>query len=142
MTNQLSLFELQDTVSTPACSEGYKKTCSTCGEEFYIPEGYHRSGTYCPSCRSGHQKIRERLKRANPIPLNPRCECCGKSGDDLTIHYGRNNTPVSPWRLDHCHDTEKFRGWLCINCNTGLGRFYDDPDLLIKAIQYIQKDRP
>jgi hypothetical protein len=141
MTEQLSFFQGDYLRETSVSTEGHKKTCSTCREEFYIPEGYHRSGTYCPSCRAGHAKIRKQLKRDNPIPVNHRCECCGKSEDELTIHYGRYNKPVSPWRIDHCHETGKFRGWLCINCNTGLGRFYDDPNLLNKAIQYLQKNR-
>jgi hypothetical protein len=39
--------------------------------------------------------------------------------------------------VDHCHSTGKIRGILCGDCNTGLGRFKDDVDLLNKAIEYI-----
>lgn len=41
--------------------------------------------------------------------------------------------------LDHCHTTNKIRGFLCDNCNTALGKFKDNPELLFKAIQYIYK---
>ena len=44
----------------------------------------------------------------------------------------------TPWRLDHCHETGEFRGFLCTNCNTGLGKFTDDPDILLNAIAYLQ----
>ncbi len=40
---------------------------------------------------------------------------------------------------DHNHHTGKGRAWLCDSCNTGLGRFKDDVDLLKKAIDYLEK---
>lgn len=142
MTDQLSLFELQDSGNTPACSEGHKKTCPKCGTGYVIPEGMHKARPYCPSCLSTYQKVLGGLKKKHPIPSDHACECCGKVEEDLTVHYGRNGNPISVWRLDHCHETGQFRGWLCANCNIGLGKFYDDPSLLQKAIQYIQKNRP
>lgn len=141
MTDQLSLFSVESSIRSEAC-EGHRKTCATCKEEFYIADGMHRGRPYCNPCANAHSRNRRLLKEKHPIPVNHRCECCGKSEDDLTIHYGVQGQSVSPWRLDHCHETGEFRGWLCHNCNIGLGRFYDDPDLLMKAISYIQKDRP
>jgi hypothetical protein len=44
----------------------------------------------------------------------------------------------TPWRLDHCHETGEFRGFLCSNCNLGLGKFKDDPEILLNAIAYLQ----
>ena len=35
---------------------------------------------------------------------------------------------------DHSHKTGKFRGWLCSNCNSGLGFFRDDPARLERAV--------
>ena len=40
--------------------------------------------------------------------------------------------------VDHCHTTMEVRGLLCGNCNTGLGKFKDDIELLNKAIEYIK----
>jgi len=44
------------------------------------------------------------------------------------------------WRLsqDHDHQTGQVRDLLCILCNMALGGFQDSPELLRKALQYLQ----
>jgi hypothetical protein len=69
--------------------------------------------------------------RGMPEPTHPkprRCELCGgtpKTGRWKILH------------LDHDHETGTFRGWLCHNCNVGLGHFDDSVPLLRKAIAYL-----
>lgn len=44
--------------------------------------------------------------------------------------------------VDHDHETGIIRGILCYKCNTGLGwfqRFYENPELLKKTVEYIKK---
>ena len=41
--------------------------------------------------------------------------------------------------LDHNHITGEPRAWICDSCNTGLGRFKDDINLLQRAIDYLKK---
>jgi hypothetical protein len=40
--------------------------------------------------------------------------------------------------IDHCHDTQRVRGLLCSNCNTGLGRLGDNVAGLRRALAYLE----
>lgn len=42
--------------------------------------------------------------------------------------------------VDHDHVTNEVRGLLCNNCNWGLGNFMDNPELLVRAAQYLKSD--
>lgn len=43
-------------------------------------------------------------------------------------------------RVDHSHQTQVVRGLLCNTCNSGLGKFEDNLDYLVKAAQYLERD--
>lgn len=48
--------------------------------------------------------------------------------------FGKNRFPV-----DHCHKTGKVRGLLCNPCNSGMGRFEDDPQRMREAVRYLEE---
>jgi hypothetical protein len=48
-------------------------------------------------------------------------------------------TPHGRFHIDHDHETGKLRGLLCSEHNLGLGKFDHDPELLLKAIDYLAK---
>ena len=80
----------------------------------------------CVVCHAESQKVyrkkarggltnEQRFARGYPVPTRPapqHCEICG-------------NADKRALSLDHCHDTGRFRGWLCGKCNASLGRFGD-----------------
>lgn len=39
--------------------------------------------------------------------------------------------------LDHSHIDGSVRGWICGSCNTSIGKFHDDPNILKRAIKWI-----
>ena len=41
--------------------------------------------------------------------------------------------------VDHCHESGKVRGLLCLHCNTALGHFKDNIDSLGEGIIYLVK---
>lgn len=59
---------------------------------------------------------------------NNGCYICGKQPEDKKA-----------LDIDHDHKTGKVRGLLCSNHNRALGLLNDDPDLLLKSVEYLVK---
>lgn len=72
--------------------------------------------------------ITKETRDAMTANQNFSCAICGKHQSELTKTLG----------VDHCHTSGQVRGMLCWNCNTGIGKFRDNPDLLIKAAEYLK----
>lgn len=45
------------------------------------------------------------------------------------------------FHIDHCHTTGKVRALLCSSCNTALGSFKDDENLVLAAAAYLERCR-
>ncbi|MDR1985050.1 MAG: endonuclease VII domain-containing protein [Prevotellaceae bacterium] len=58
------------------------------------------------------------------------CPICKKS----SIPYVTANLVI-----DHNHETGNAREWICDSCNTGLGRFKDNIELMNEAIKYLKR---
>lgn len=41
--------------------------------------------------------------------------------------------------LDHDHKTGRIRGFLCVDCNHGIGKLRDSPELLLRAVVYLRQ---
>lgn len=59
-----------------------------------------------------------------PRPKPNKCEVCGESGRIV---------------LDHNHKTNKFRGWICHNCNVTIGFAKENATRLALLINYLKK---
>ena len=81
-------------------------------------------------------KIRNKLRLEYGMP--PEGYTCPICNGDAEHVKGRGNTKNGSWVLDHCHDTDTFRGWLCHKCNRALGGMDDDVPTLKRAIQYVE----
>ena len=128
------------------------KTCKFCGES--KEESLFVAGRYkCKACHSQYGKDR----RAN----NP--ELRAKENEDMTWRrrlreYGVTKEqfydifekqggkcaicldPITDKdSMDHCHNKGNARGILCKYCNTALGQFKDNVEILSLAIAYLEK---
>jgi len=63
------------------------------------------------------------------------CLICGKVEKVTNGNSGK----VRDLAIDHCHTTLKVRGLLCSHCNTSIGLMCDDPNILRKAANYLEK---
>jgi hypothetical protein len=102
-----------------------------------------RSNTNCFDCIKIKSReraaIKKKCKGIKPPEFGIACECCGKPvySSKQTVPKDVNGTWV--WQLDHCHDTGEFRGWLCKQCNTGLGNMGDTLQSLRLAVEYLER---
>ena len=107
------------------------KTCKICGVEksvaaFSAHKMYKdRLDSRCKECVSEQAKIRRELKKVAP-DMPERCECCGNKSHKTLV-------------LDHCHETNQFRGWICEACNTGIGKLGDDFTGVWLAAMYLSR---
>lgn len=113
------------------------KTCSKCGKEkpllaFYTARrGALGRAAACKSCSSLQARTwRYGITADQWADLQVVQQgCCAICERPLGDGYYTT--------LDHCHSTGRVRGLLCQNCNAGLGKFLDSPDILIRAAEYL-----
>ena len=123
---QLNLFEADvedlDNVETKVCIWCHLEKQKT---KFGL---YNRNAdgrdNRCRDCIKHSIGVIERLKLTAP-PKPEVCDCCKK-------------VPKKKFVLDHCHEEEKFRGWLCDHCNLAIGLLGDDVGGVERALEYLR----
>jgi hypothetical protein len=128
-------------------AEKKKKECSKCnlmkklneysgntsGCDAFDKEGYRLRRPECKDCnkkatkgKNDAIKVAKSLGIPHKAPEGTKCALCGnlpKKGDALVF--------------DHCHKTNKFRGYLHNSCNRSLGVLGDDVPGIIKALNFL-----
>lgn len=130
------------------------RICTRCNTCKPLSEYYYRKnrGTYESRCKECCREVcrsfntpeiqrRKVLKTKYGITLETYnfmlkaqggvCAICGQG------EIVKNRTLA----VDHCHKTGKVRQLLCGNCNQALGKFKDDPSLLLKAADYLNRHK-
>lgn len=98
---------------------------------------YHRNDGY----RAGARPITERtytLKKKYGLTLEDYYALLHRQGGKCGI-CGTEDSGKKSFHVDHCHKTGVVRGLLCFNCNTGIGKLGDCPDVISKAAEYVRR---
>ena len=73
-----------------------------------------------------------------------RCAICHRHEDELpAVTAGRPRKDGQPTAtafklgVDHCHNSRRIRGLLCVGCNAAIGHFRDDEATLRAALVYL-----
>lgn len=121
-----------------------KKICNICHKLLNTNEfaknqnGINNRSVRRPSCQGCRKdlegtnmspKARAEWLKKKPKNVPFECPICAKK----TI-AGVTSKVV----LDHNHRNGEVRGWVCDSCNTGIGRFKDDINLIKRAIKFIE----
>lgn len=105
---------------------GWSDICVDCG----IRPKTGRHNSQCKEChnirsKKYHKEVYRWAKYGLDGPVEmTECEIC-KSKDDLVI--------------DHCHDTNQYRGILCRTCNMGIGHLRESKEVIRKALEYAER---
>jgi hypothetical protein len=103
------------------------------------PERRHYAHGKCEPCYHQELATLQRLKAVGAggvtydellAKQDHRCSIC------RSLFTGWNGDCAS--QIDHCHDTNEFRGLLCRSCNLLLGYAKDSIEILQSAIRYLE----
>ena len=83
----------------------------------------------CKSCSREGSRIAKELRSLHLKDKTENCDCCGWHVSEVKRDF----------HLDHCYKTGRFRGWLCPQCNRGIGNLGESVEGLEKAISYLRK---
>lgn len=102
-----------------------------------------RSPRRVASRRAWRDRNRERVRaveRTRLYGLSPsEFEAMLEAQGGVCAICERPNSDGRSLHVDHDHETEAVRGLLCAQCNAGLGIFGDSPELVRRALAYLDQ---
>jgi len=119
-------------------------TCVCCDQQKDTAQFYPRSGKQVGKPRRECIDCHSLLSRKKHIVSKCREYGLGECQINLILRLKQIScwickTKVAKFHIDHCHATNKFRGLLCSNCNSGIGLLGDDAGRLQRAAQYVSE---
>ena len=109
------------------------KACRTCHQEkprSDFPQhshGYDGRDSRCRDCKNEAARLRKALRQQHECPPPGECPLCHRH--------------TTKWVIDHCHHSKQARGYICDSCNTALGGFRDDPDIIRRALAWVEEPK-
>jgi hypothetical protein len=143
-------------------ASGQTKLCVKCGTVYPLELFRSRGGvnahllkSKCNKClykehRSWVSNNLDRVseyRKKDPWTLAKRCSRRGITPEQLVDCYERQECccaickteiKLDASAIDHNHETGEFRGVLCKQCNRALGMFKDSPQILLRAVEYLE----
>jgi hypothetical protein len=124
------------TTDDPGPAEQF--TCGRCKKVFPRAR-YDPAEGYCPKCSRLARNARNRF-RAYRIYASDAEAAAARQGDFCAICGVSQDQVKRQFSADHDHQSGRFRGLLCGECNLGLGKFHDDPHILEIAAAYLRNE--
>ena len=114
------------------------KRCTHCYHLLPFDKFYTRTDTgglksRCKTCECLFSRARNykiTLDKAQSLMDSTICHCCNKEILDKRSTY-----------IDHCHETNKIRGILCMSCNSGIWFLGDNLEGVLKAVEYLTNNK-
>jgi hypothetical protein len=116
----------------------WRNTCKACRNKYFPEESkYDRDKDFYETGKV----LSSNAIWENNYLINKYGITLEKKNEMIEDQHGKcaicNNEFDNTAYIDHCHKTDKIRGILCNKCNSGLGMFDDDVEVLGNAISYL-----
>jgi len=142
---------LSVTVERKELAKAGMKRCGKCGE--VKPTGlFHKRGrggfrSDCKECFTGRFRAPLRLARRKAIKEG-HIKCTATEQELESAFTGFCHACGVPeiecskkLAMDHCHETGRFRGWLCNSCNSALGQLKDSSEIITALLLYNERSK-
>jgi len=128
-------------------AEGQKKECNKCKVELPLSDfGYNTSGKD-PFDKNGYRLRRGDCKDCNKQANKGKNEAMKVAKESGISYKAPEGTPCALCNkkknnlvFDHNHETNRFRGYLCNECNRSIGMLGENMENMVKILNYINKD--
>lgn len=125
--------------------DGYDHWCKPCYKEKHAKYYKDNKESYSLVAKRSKTKNKEKIKIASRL-YHIRKKYNIDEQEFYNMYHAQNGLcgickVVEATAIDHCHKTNRVRGLLCKNCNTGIGFLKEDIEIMTNAIQYLQGDK-